>query len=693
MLFKATIFGASLALGAFAAPTSSPVATNDGFSMTYLFQNNLNFTDDFNHVGALLLSDMRPADAGPACVSLNEALLPAATLQQHAEDFYRQLAYNAYAGRADADQQYWIAGGQVVSVGSTVGDLVFSSPQSANAKLPVLCTQSDMQNGPSAVATSTNGVTVVAGPNTYVGFRNQKSFRFQGIPFADKPTRFKFSTTYSGRGETIQATKYGPDCAQPNEGSEDCLFLNIQTPYLPRQGRRNDLRPVLFWIYGGGFTGGSGAASGSDGGQLASREDIVVVSTNYRLSTLGFLAIPGTRIRGNFGISDQVTALQWVRYHIAEFGGDPDRITIIGESAGAGSVRALLGSPKALDKFQGAISMSNLGGGVDLGLSGDYATTYSSYLTVEESYAIAGQAIFQEAGCTNATLDLQIECLESQPALKIVNLPTVARYVVQDGTYVNTENLDVVNKNGSAAYVPVIFGNVKNDGASFSTYPKTPVTTQVEGIMASLGISEAYANDIINSGLFPYYDTGNVTLDSFNVSQRVATDNQFLCIDQATMYAGFKSGAFPSTYYYQMQRSSNGYDPNALGGPPVEPGFPNGNPSLPYFKLHGADMPWVFGNLFPLRDVNDLYSTQLTSGYFAEFVKSGQPNPSEDYLTVRGYDTSLAAIKETGPWSTVNSDKGPMKLLDYPSYTDNFQEQPQCAFLNYSISYYLDGGL
>lgn len=310
---------ACLALRALAAPVTSTTVTNENFSLTYLFQNNLNFTDDYNHVGAILLSHLHPADAGPACASLHEELIPSATLQAHSQDFYYQLAYNAYTGRADANQQYWIAGGQVVSVGSAVGELVFSTPAKANAELPVLCTQSDAQNFPSAVATSSNGISVVSGPNTYVGFRNQKSFRFQGIPYADPPTRFKFSTMYSGRGQTIQATEYGSDCAQPNEGSENCLFLNIQTPYLPLQGRRNDLRPVMFWIYGGGFTGGSGAASGSDGGQLASREDIVVVSINYRLSTLGFLAIPGTRIKGNFGISDQVTALQVSHYVIHRY--------------------------------------------------------------------------------------------------------------------------------------------------------------------------------------------------------------------------------------------------------------------------------------------------------------------------------------------------------------------------------------
>lgn len=337
--------------------------------------------------------------------------------------------------------------------------------------------------------------------------------------------------------------------------------------------------------------------------------------------------------------------------------------------------------------------MSNLGGGVDLGLSGDYATTYSSYLSVNQSYARAGQNIFKAAGCNQTALQDQITCLTALPALKVVGLSSVARYVVQDGYYVNTEELNVAKHNPGTAYVPVIFGNVENDGASFSTYPKTPVTTELDGITAALGISTAYAQSIIDSGLFPYYDTGNVTLDSFNVSQRVATDNQFRCIDEATMYAASQSHAFKSSYYYQIQRSINGYDPNNLRGAPVTPGYPNGNPNLPYFKLHGADMPWIFGTLSTIRDPNDLYSVQLISGYFAEFVRSGQPNPSEGYLRTRGYLKSVEAIEKTGPWVQVSGKQGPIKLLDYPSVSSPFLDVPQCAFLNYSISYYLDGGI
>lgn len=102
--------------------------------------------------------------------------------------------------------------------------------------------------------------------------------------------------------------------------------------------------------------------------------------------------------------------------------------------------------------------MSNLGGGVGLGLSGDYATTYSSYNTIEQSYAIAGQNIFKAAGCTQADLQAQIACLGELDALKVVGLDAVARYVVQDGMYVNTEHLIVAERNRSTAHVPVIFG-------------------------------------------------------------------------------------------------------------------------------------------------------------------------------------------------------------------------------------------
>ncbi len=257
-----------------------------------------------------------------------------------------------------------------------------------------------------------------------------------GIPYANPLSRFEYSSVYSKKGQTINAQSYGANCAQPwDTGVEDCLFLNIQTPYLPSTAHpKKSLKPVLFTIHGGGFTGGNGGI-GFDAGNLVSREDIVAVSINYRLSTLGFLAIPGTNIKGNFGIGDQVTALRWVRQNIALFGGDPDRITVIGESAGDGSVKALIGSPPVIKEqlVVGAIVQSNLGGGEGMGPSATYSTSYSSYYTIEGSYAVAGQQIFHEAGCNQTQLSQQIQCLKTVDAKALVSLPDVARYVVQDG--------------------------------------------------------------------------------------------------------------------------------------------------------------------------------------------------------------------------------------------------------------------
>jgi hypothetical protein len=283
---------------------------NTATSITLLYQNNLNFTDDANHISFLLLDDFNQKDASAACGALNEKLLSKSTIQAHPSDISQSLAYLAFAQRAAPLQAYYIDGG-IVIYSEFTKSLEFASMPLGFVDLPVLCTQSSTQNEPyNSYATASNQVQVASAGNTYTGYHNQKSFRFLGVPYANPPQRFTYSTLYSPTGQTINATAYGSQCAQSSSGSENCLFLNIQTPYIPKQGDKSDLRPVMFWIHGGGFTGGSGADPLSDGGNLASREDIVTVTINYRLSTLGFLAIPGTNITGNYGIADQITALE-----------------------------------------------------------------------------------------------------------------------------------------------------------------------------------------------------------------------------------------------------------------------------------------------------------------------------------------------------------------------------------------------
>lgn len=177
----------------------------------------------------------------------------------------------------------------------------------------------------------------------------------------------------------------------------------------------------MFWIHGGAFTSGEGSDTLFDGGSLVSRGDVVVVTINYRLSTIGFLALDDGKTKGNFGLADQILALDWVHEHITAFGGDPSRITIFGQSAGAASVRALMASPKAIGKFAAAIPMSNLAGS-------NFAATYSNYFTIPQEVALAVNPILKETGCDTASD--QLACLRAFDPHQLVALPDQAKYVI-----------------------------------------------------------------------------------------------------------------------------------------------------------------------------------------------------------------------------------------------------------------------
>lgn len=189
---------------------------------------------------------------------------------------------------------------------------------------------------------------------------------FRGVPYAAAPVgALRFAPpapapAWSGERDASQFGPWSPQNIPANpltsgiiegEQDEDCLNLNIWTPAVGD----GTARPVLVWIHGGGFTGGSGASGLYKGAALARRGDVVVVTINYRLGALGFLVAGG---RGNWGLLDQVAALAWVRSNIEAFGGDPTNVTIFGESAGSMSVADLLAMPAADGLFAKAIAQS-----------------------------------------------------------------------------------------------------------------------------------------------------------------------------------------------------------------------------------------------------------------------------------------------------------------------------------------------
>jgi len=187
--------------------------------------------------------------------------------------------------------------------------------------------------------------------------------RFLGIPYAAPPLgerRWRAPEPPARWAHTRPALAFSPACPQTPSAlpgmaggaqDEDCLYLNVYTPRA--DGKR---RPVFFWIHGGGFTAGAGSQALYDGGALAERGDVVVVTINYRLGALGYLSLPGGD--ANLGQLDQIAALRWTRANIAAFGGDPEQITIAGESAGGMAVATLLGMPDARGLFRAAVPQS-----------------------------------------------------------------------------------------------------------------------------------------------------------------------------------------------------------------------------------------------------------------------------------------------------------------------------------------------
>ncbi|PYI02958.1 alpha/beta-hydrolase [Aspergillus sclerotiicarbonarius CBS 121057] len=629
--------------------------------------------------GVILLGGKTLAEGIHACDTLGESLwgTPPATPADIAAD----LEYLLYRGDYGNKQQFWISPGN--NTARTIDLEGKVAAADATHRFPVLCTQTapysteDYQN-----TSSPYQVTVHANNEYLTGFRDHVTFRFIGVRFATEQERWTYPVSYTGSGGNISVLEYGSNCHRDARGNEEnCLILNVWTPYLPHlPAKKKKLKPVAFWIHGGAFTGGSPNDAYYDGGNLASRGDVVVVGISYRLGTLGFLALNDRKTNGNFGLADQIAALDWVRENIEAFGGDPDRITIFGQSAGAASVRALLASPRAEGKFARAIMQSNLGGLA-------YGTTYSRYYTIDEEMQVAGEPILEETNCTVA--ESPVDCLRNFTASAITELDTTARYLVVDGTYLTSPELDL-GRSTQTPHVPVMMGIMRDDGAAFIDYPSAGenITTFLteNGLPAS----------VLATGLFPLATGPNATLDIFNTSARVGTDGMFRCIDEATGYAGVTNNIFPKVYFYEFNRSYElaSQTPNGrvCYAPPTA-AYPHGDPSLEYYKCHSGDLYYMFGNLRrldqPFRDEYELPFEQYVLDSWASFIRTGSPTPDPGLLKARGYVNTSQIVQESGAWRPLKEGDYTLRRFQWPPYQAAFDEVEQCTALNLSLSYYV----
>ncbi|XP_067102579.1 acetylcholinesterase [Osmerus mordax] len=306
---------------------------------------------------------------------------------------------------------------------------------------------------------------------------------FLGIPYGKPPVgklRFRSPEPVEEWAGVKDATRFPNSCCQPldtafpgfqgaemwnanTQMSEDCLYLNVWTP-CPTHPQSSTLAPVMVWIYGGGFTSGTSSLNIYDGRFLSQSEDVVVVSMNYRLGALGFLALPGApRVHGNSGILDQQLALRWVMENIEAFGGDPSKVTLFGESAGAGSVGVHLLSPGSQGLFHRAILQSGSPNAPWVSLSQAEAWNRSWSL---------GKAL----GCPLSSLADLEPCLQEAPVDDILlhqfhvlsgpSLIGLPFHPVVDGHFL-PEHPEVLLQSGNFKKTDVLVGLNKDEGTYF----------------------------------------------------------------------------------------------------------------------------------------------------------------------------------------------------------------------------------
>ena len=422
---------------------------------------------------------------------------------------------------------------------------------------------------------------------------------FKGIPFGAPPTgslRWREPQPVAKWNGVREARTWGNVCIQPNQPnrtpvnvtvdlpgspkmSEDCLYLNVWT----QANRARDRRPVMLWIFGGAYSEGGGSTPHNNGENLA-RKGVVLVTFNYRLGIFGFYAHPeltkesGRNASGNQALSDAIGALRWIKANISNFGGDPNNVTIFGESAGAAIVGMLSGSPVAKGLFHRAIAES--GGWMGLGMA-----QMTPRARAEESAGPRGRGAGR-GGQGGQGRGAPAAGAAATPA----PIPSLADLRAR-----TTEEIRTMGLGGGQ---PIIDGWI---------IPEDLSITFANGKQNPVDVIAGYNKD---------EHTGFGGVNNTNTAQRDAM------AWHARLFAETQTQLGKKAYFYSFTHE-----------PPHEPGVPN------LRATHAAEMVYVFNNLHAPRMIPDRSSPRLAatsekdrtiaeimSGYWVNFARTGDPN-------------------------------------------------------------------
>ena len=443
------------------------------------------------------------------------------------------------------------------------------------------------------------GVPSDRGPSVWV---------YRGLPFAAPPVgdlRWRPPEPPSGWTGVRDASAAGPSCIQANtqasnaafydagveETSEDCLYLNVWTA-----ASSGNALPVLVWIHGGGLRIGNGADSSYDGAALAGR-GAVVVTINYRMGALGYLAHPLLSeesphgASGNYGVLDQIAALQWIQDNIAAFGGDPGRVTIFGESAGSWSVKYVTASPLAAGLVHGAIGQS----GSNFGPEG----------SIPKAVAEAGGGRFAEALLGEGT-EVTLAAMRAASAEDVLGVPMPLSRATVDG-WVFPASIYEIFAAGDQMDIPVIVGSNADEGTMF-----TPPEISPEGYRARL---EGQFGELADEFLETYPAGGGDEAWASQVD--IFTDMTFGW--EMRTWARMMDTVPSDAYLYFFSRK-----------PPTA----EGDPFAHYGAYHTAEIPYVFDNFGVSEsphadrawDDTDRELSNVLASYWVNFAATGNPN-------------------------------------------------------------------
>ncbi|XP_054884013.1 acetylcholinesterase-like isoform X3 [Poeciliopsis prolifica] len=470
----------------------------------------------------------------------------------------------------------------------------------------------------------------------YFNVINGQIQAFRGIPYAKPPIlarRFRPPVPMDKWDGVRNTQTFSKSCFQlrddmfkgfegaemwnPNTPvSEDCLYLNVWAPlFKTSTPRPEDLVPVLVWIYGGAFVSGTSSLDLYQGHFLSKAYDVVVVSMNYRLGPFGFLAIPNhPHIRGNQGLLDQRLALKWVVDNIAAFGGDPTKITIFGESAGAASVGFHLVSPGSQGLFQRAVMQSG---------------------SPNAAWAIANKTeiydrsfkLLKLIGCPVDYPPLLVTCLINADAEKmsikqyenlvppsVLSVPFVPHI---DGDVIPSD-IETLLKSTTLPKKELLIGLNKDEGTYFLFYVMPGFTHQGENFvnrkdfMKGLSLVLTNSSEIVKNTTLSHYtdwqDENNMKTNRDEIGRMVG-DALFNCpvMDFATRYA--ERGGKTFFYFFDQMSSGNPW-PKWAG------------------VMHGYEIDFIFGNTmnasrnFTTAEVD---VSKKVMKHFADFARTGNP--------------------------------------------------------------------